>query len=157
MKRVIAAAIGTALALTGLAGTAGAQTPAQAQASCSGLGCDNKDPQATGCATSAGAVKGSGFNPYNGYLEMRFGNCQTNWARFTVSEAGRYAIWVERQASSGIPATEGNHFEFDGSSAGGPYWSDQLYAPNQPYTQARVCISRHYYPWWDNKTCSPWL
>ncbi|MGW4528734.1 hypothetical protein [Amycolatopsis sp. NPDC004378] len=63
---------------------------------------------------------------------------------------------MERQASSGIPATEGNHFEFDGTSSGGPYWSDQLYAPNQPLTRARVCVTRYYYPWWDTKQCSPW-
>jgi hypothetical protein len=154
-KIVLATTILAALAGTTVT-TAQAAT-LQPNATCSGTGCDNKDPHMTGCDVYAGPVQGSGFRPYNGYLEMRYGNCATNWARFTVSENGYYAIWVQRQASSGIPALEGNHYEFSGTPSGGPYWSDQLYAPNQPLTKARVCVSRHYYPWWDNAQCSPWL
>ncbi|MEV1175023.1 hypothetical protein [Nonomuraea sp. NPDC049784] len=153
-------AVATALAVTAIAGPAAVAADAQtatALATCSGTGCDDKDPNDTGCSATASSVPGSGFRPYNGYLEMRFGNCATNWARFTVSENGHYAIWVQRQASSGIPAREGRHYEFDGTTTGGPYWSDQLYAPNVPLTKARVCVTRRAYPWWDNAQCSGWF
>jgi Protein of unknown function (DUF2690) len=146
-----------ALAVVGPGAVAAHAATVQPLATCSGLSCDNHDPIATGCSTSVATVPGSGTQVYNGYLEMRYGNCQTNWARFTVSDSGHYGIWVQRQAASGIPATEGNHYDFDGTAAAGPYWSDQLYAPNSPLTKARVCVTKFNGLWWDVATCTPYL
>ncbi|MCG5219363.1 DUF2690 domain-containing protein [Streptosporangium sp. KLBMP 9127] len=73
-----------ALAMAALFGTAllGAQaTPVNAAAvTCSGYGCDHKDPVDTGC--SAGSTVVDKKSTAKGVFELRWSpNCQTNWVR----------------------------------------------------------------------------
>jgi hypothetical protein len=108
----------------------GLSTPANA-ASCSGYGCDNTDPIATGCSSNATTPLSGGA--FGGALELRWGpGCQTNWTRFTPADSGTYSIWVVRRS----PAAEGTHYTFSG---GGAHYSDQLYAPGD----AGACVSHN--------------
>jgi hypothetical protein len=78
------------------------QAPASVLATCSGTGCNYKDPQATGCATGAG-----NFDDwiYAGYrVEYRYSpTCRAVWARATYvsGNAASFGAYLESKVGSG--------------------------------------------------------
>jgi Protein of unknown function (DUF2690) len=83
-----------ALAAAMLIGTT--EAPALA-ATCSGSGCNGKDPAATGCASTASTVATDTFvstSAYKARVDLRYSSgCRTTWARivFTASSATSWA------------------------------------------------------------------
>lgn len=58
-------------------------------ATCSGTGCNGKDPQSSGCASGATTVATAYFT--GGYVELRWSaTCQTNWARVVSTSGNKY-------------------------------------------------------------------
>ena len=100
------------------------------QATCSGEGCDNVDPEQSGCAIGAYTVTSIATSTTD--IQLRYSPiCGTNWGR-VVSEGSNnnvYLVLVER---------------IDGVSYGtkgltGPIaWSRMVYAPT---VKARACAS----------------
>lgn len=99
--------------------------PAQA-ATCSGYGCDGRDPVATGCASGTVTNTGTTYI-YNSagqplaYLELRYGAaCGTNWGRITrVGSASSIYVYVYRPNPYASTITYGG--------GGSSYYGDQLY------------------------------
>lgn len=101
MSKIATAAVIAALSLTGAASThasaaTATSTPApsavntSSAATCSGVGCDHKDPVDTGCATGSTVVdrKSTG----KGTFELRWSSkCQTNWVQIpNYTGGGQY-------------------------------------------------------------------
>jgi hypothetical protein len=105
--------------------------PAQSAlaATCSGYGCDGRDPIATGCASGTVTNTATTYI-YNGagqalaYLELRYSvGCATNWGRITrVGSASAIYVSAYRPSPYASTATYGG--------AGTPYYGDQLYGLN---------------------------
>jgi hypothetical protein len=99
--------------------------PAQA-ATCSGYGCDGRDPVVTGCASGTVTNTGTTYI-YNGagqalaYLELRYSvGCATNWGRITrVGSASAIYVYVYR------PSPYASTYTYGGG--GSSYYGDQLY------------------------------
>lgn len=99
--------------------------PAQA-ATCSGFGCDGRDPIVTGCASGTVTNTGTTYI-YNSagqplaYLELRYSvGCATNWGRITrVGSASSIYVYVYR------PSPYASTLAYGGTST--PYYGDQLY------------------------------
>lgn len=129
-----------AVALVAITATAAAPASAATSHSvrpavtCSGNGCNQQDPQASGCAagaTTAGSanIQNGPNNRVQGLVELRWSaTCQTNWSRVTVYDNQNLPdFWasVQRQSDGLIEQT---HFTFQPTN-GGQYWSPMVYAP----------------------------
>src|SRR5438477_6662307 len=112
--------------------TAYAHTTAQARASatCSGNGCNNKDPDQTGCAVGAYTVQTGVLA--SAYIQLRYSpTCGTNWARVLSRSNNNdvYLVLVER--ADGLA--------YGSKGLVGPVaWSNMVYAPT---AKARACVS----------------
>src|SRR5215471_9809212 len=83
---VLAIPMGTATVL--------AAQPAAA-ATCSGTGCNDTDPYATGCSYNNYEVHGAADPVYGGTLELWYGpSCGTNWTRYDSPNTIQHYIWV---------------------------------------------------------------
>lgn len=102
---------------------------------CTGTGCDRKDPIETGCAKDARTVASAPirdeiWNRDIGTVELRWSpTCQTNWSRATVNfyseNLANWAVGVVRQRDE-------YHVEHDlvaRLQPGGVNYSDMIYAP----------------------------
>jgi hypothetical protein len=99
---------------------------------CSGYGCDDQDPIATGCSAGSYTVTSApvtlGGTSY-GTVELRWSpTCQTNWSRVTVTAGGSNPSgwWRDADVERQSP------YAYDGFSyngAGSPIYGDMLYAP----------------------------
>lgn len=98
-------------------------------ASCSGYGCDNKDPNATGCADGSQYTVVSGNVALGGVtfatINLRYSpTCGTNWAQITNNRTGEYAVIR-------VCRDEGDlHCSDSYTSNGVSAWSNQMYAYN---------------------------
>jgi hypothetical protein len=139
-RRVIAA-FSTALILG--CGALVASAPAAFAATCSGTGCDAKDPYTTGCAGSGASyyvaettplisvATGVASNSY-GYIQLWWSNtCHTNWTRMVVNVSGAASgyedVVLDNPNSAGVSYYD-NHF----GGAKGAYLTAQIYAPGIP-------------------------
>ncbi|MFS8096276.1 YjfA family protein [Lentzea alba] len=90
-------------------------------ASCSGTGCNGKDPVAAGCSSTSVADTAAMFK--GGTAELRWSaGCKTNWVRVSNYSGGDSALRITVWSSHGnvgfvAPGTPGNH------------WGNMVYAP----------------------------
>ena len=118
LRRAALAAVLT-LAAAGIAAA-----PAQA-ATCSGFGCDRKDPIATGCANNvnntASAWITNGVGQRLALVELRWSlTCSTNWGKITkTSQGNRITITATRPSPFATTATYGG--------TASSFYGDQLY------------------------------
>ncbi len=127
MKGILAAAVGVVATVGSLA----VASPALA-ASCSANSCNGSDPINTGCATTASSPLSQGA--FGGTLELRAGNCDTNWARFNAVNNHTYRIWVTR-LSDGVWAGNGLNQPYVFTGVGSHY-GDQVFSPGP----ASACV-----------------
>jgi hypothetical protein len=128
----------TVLILGAAAGLPALSAGAAQAATCSGYGCDNQDPVATGCDAGAYTVTSAPITYQGityGTVELRWSPaCQTNWARTTVNSSYlglmRYAN-VYRQA----PYAQADwHY----TGPGNPIYGNMLYAPGCAEAEGEV-------------------
>ena len=96
---------------------------AEAAVSCSGHGCDYKDPKATGC--DAGAVTVHSISTRFGRVDLRWsGTCQTNWVRVNTTQS------LRRLEMDIIEGYHGHEADFVLSpDPAGTHWGNMVYAP----------------------------
>jgi hypothetical protein len=102
--------------LSVLAAPSASAAPQAIQASCSGTGCDNKDPAATGC--SSGSTTVDSQTTSKGTFELRWSpTCQTNWVRVANYAGGGPHLFLDVcDVDRGVcalfnaPTTAGTHF-----------------------------------------------
>ena len=129
---IVVALLATTLSLSVQGTAAYAHTTRQAvsQATCSGEGCDNVDPEQSGCAYNAYTVTSVETSTVS--LQLRYSPiCGTNWGRVVSkgSNNDTYLVLVER--------IDGVAYGTKGLS--GPIaWSRMVYSPTQ---KARACVS----------------
>jgi hypothetical protein len=107
-------------------------------ATCSGNGCNGKDPAATGCNANAYLAKRTQFisaatgNKISGaYMDIYYSRtCGTNWVRVTANPFGGIALKVIDVAKTG-----GFHEDESDWGAGSSY-SMMVYAPGSTPVQA---------------------
>jgi hypothetical protein len=117
-NRMAAAIIGLALACSTIA----VANPALA-VTCSGRGCDNRDPAQTGC--SSGSTVADAVNTRQGRMELRWSPaCRTNWVRITgfTGDTQRIDINVW-QRSTGITV------RYLADPSPGTHWGNMVYSP----------------------------
>jgi len=118
------------LSVQGTAAYAHATRQAFYQATCSGEGCDNVDPQQSGCAVGAYTV--TTVATPSADIQLRYSSiCGTNWGRVVSKEntTNVYLVLVAR--------IDGVAYGTKGLT--GPIaWSRMVYAPQ---TKARACVS----------------
>jgi hypothetical protein len=107
------------------AGVAVAANPSAASAAtCSGHGCDNKDPNATGCASGANSLGSRNVVDTGiiiGVVEARYSPaCGTRWVRTTSFFGVKYLQAVMSPVAGGTVAADGYY-----SSV----WTNMLYVP----------------------------
>ncbi len=114
-------------------------------ATCSGYGCDGKDPAATGCSSGAETVKSKYIEVYVaskeseervGRLDLRYSpSCRTNWARVTFLQEGETFIetFIEREGESSSRQYYGEK--------GSEVYGNMVYAP----TPIKACASGSVY------------
>lgn len=91
-------------------------------ASCSGTGCNGKDPVAAGCSGST-TVADTAPMFTGGKAELRWSpSCRTNWVRISNYSGGDSALRITVWSSQGnvgfiAPGTPGNH------------WGNMVFAP----------------------------
>jgi hypothetical protein len=127
LRRII---ITITVLLLGSAGiTAGTGRPAWA-VTCSGYGCDNVDPIASGCSADAYTVTSGRVydfnhgNQYLGIVELRYSpKCGTNWTRVTSAIGVTYlqAIVQRFYVNPIYYNDQGNYTSV---------WSNMVYAPS---------------------------
>ncbi len=129
---ILIALLATTVSLGMQGSTAYAHTTRQAvhDASCSGDGCDNVDPEQSGCADGAYTVTSVDTPTAN--IQLRYSSiCGTNWGR-VVSNGNNnniYLVLVER--------IDGVAYGTKGLT--GPIaWSRMVYSPT---LKARACVS----------------
>lgn len=124
-RRLAALAVALVGAATGLVGPA---APAQA-ATCSGYGCDYKDPADTGCSSGAVDANSIWINDDSGQhlalLKLRWSpTCKTNWGSIAKSTGSGFSVGV-----SVVRPSDGARTAWSGGN-GSQYYSDQLYGDN---------------------------
>jgi hypothetical protein len=98
-------------------------------ASCSRYGCDNKDPNTSGCADGSQYTVVAGNVVLNGVtfatINLRYSpTCGTNWAQISNNRTGDYAVLR-------VCRDEGDlHCSDSYASSGVSAWSNQMYAYN---------------------------
>jgi hypothetical protein len=111
----------------GPAKAAPAAGPIVPLATCSGAGCDNRDPDATGC--SAGSRNASGpdavVNTPWGIVELRFSpTCQTNWVRVRNYPGGTAGV---RMIVRDVPRNKA--VLFNASTTPGTHFGNMVFSP----------------------------
>lgn len=107
--------------ITAVAGMILVSPPAQA-ATCSGTGCNGKDPEATGCSAGATVADSVALYP-SGRAQLRWSpSCGTNWVRILDFPGGSSSIRITVSSEYGsvpflAPGTPGSH------------WGNMVYAP----------------------------
>ena len=112
-----------------------------AAATCSGTGCNNTDPYATGCGSGDYVVHSAADRVYGGTLQLWYGpNCGTNWTRYDSPNTIQHYIWVVQQIyyNHNYYYTSSDEFGF---KYAGWTWSDQIYSPAFP---ADACEQEYY-------------
>ncbi len=129
---ILVALLATTLSLSVQGTAAYAHTTRQAsyQVTCSGDGCDNLDPEQTGCANGAYTVT-SVATPEE-VIQMRYSpQCGTNWSRVESKGNNNDVYLVLIQRIDGVAyGTKG--------LTGPVAWSRMVYAPT---VKARACAS----------------
>jgi len=96
------------------------------QVTCSGNGCNGKDPEATGCAADAYTVQTAVLS--SSFVELRFSpTCGTNWGR-VLSRIGFVNLFVRVDRIDGL--------SYSRMSAGTLLFSQMVFAPT---VKARAC------------------
>ena len=139
--RHVAAALCTALILG--CGTLAASVPAAFAATCSGTGCDGKNPYSYGCAGPGAsyyvaettplidASTGVASNSY-GYIQLWWSNtCSTNWTRMVVNVSGA-TLGLEDVVLKNANSAGQTHYQSKFSGAEGTYLTSQIYAAGIP-------------------------
>jgi hypothetical protein len=123
-----------------VAGSASAQTsqsgPSKPLASCSGSGCDNHDPVASGCDNDAVTIASqtTGF----GTLQLRWSTlCRTNWVRITDYPAYRTPI-LKLEAGDNNRAVS---VSFNASRTAGTHYGNMVYSPANDCADGLVFFS----------------
>jgi len=97
-----------------------------AQVTCSGNGCNGKDPEATGCAVGAHTVQTATLS--NIFVQLRYSpRCGTNWGQ-VLSRIGSGRILVQIQRINGL--------SYSRTAVGTLLVSQMVYAPT---VKARAC------------------
>ncbi|MEU1668207.1 DUF2690 domain-containing protein [Streptomyces sparsogenes] len=133
MKAALVAAAAVIVSMVPLSGTSYA-------ASCSGAGCDNKGPKATGCREDATTVKKADDNFHR--VELRWSTtCMAGWVRGSHVTSGsdwwpKYAHIEKRAApSTSSPVLKDLYVKIPDNS--GSDWSNMLGGNNYYY---RACL-----------------
>jgi hypothetical protein len=101
--------------------------PVEAAATCSGTGCDNKDPEVTGCA--AGAITAASVSSPKGRVELRYSpTCGTKWVRIPNYAGGssrpdgklQIRVWDRPRDV---------YVNFWASAGAGSHWGNMVYSP----------------------------
>jgi hypothetical protein len=101
----------------------------QQQVTCSGDGCDGKDPAVTGCAADAYPVQTATLS--TAYVQLRYSpRCGTNWGR-VLSRIGLAHLYVRVDRDDRLSY-------FSSISSGTLLYSPMVYAPHR---KARACGS----------------
>ncbi len=137
-KRLFAVALATSVSALGVVASA---APASASVTCSGSGCNDTDPYATGCASSAYVPSGARVTLYKGstsvaagYAELWYSTtCHTNWTEVVIYDDGLNDIYSEYGA---VLLADGRSLSYTNDGYGTPLWTNQEYAPT---TLARAC------------------
>jgi len=115
-----------------LPGIASAQVHMRAvsNVTCSGNGCNNCDPQTTGCAASAYTVQTADLSTI--LLQLRFSRvCKTNWGRVITKSNHNQVFLVLVDRIDGLA--------YSTKGLVGPFaWSRMVFAP---VVRARACVS----------------
>lgn len=98
-------------------------------ASCSGYGCDNKDPNTSGCADGSQYTVVAGNVVLGGVtfatINLRYSpTCGTNWAQISNNRTGDYAVLRVCRDQGDL------HCSASFTSSGVSAWSNQMYAYN---------------------------
>jgi hypothetical protein len=125
-KFAIVAMVLTAL-LSGLVTQTASADPVSVAATCSGTGCDNRDPAQTGCDDSAITVDTDATS--KGTFLLRYSTvCRTNWVHI-----GSYAGGSSRPDGKLELRVEdhdrGVGFSYFASSTAGTHWGNMVYSP----------------------------
>ncbi len=105
-----------------------AAQPRRANVTCSGNGCNGKNPATTGCDVGAKTIQTAVFT--NSYVELRYSpTCGTNWAR-TLSRVGPVNLVARTQRR-----IDGLTYTFSSRNSTSTF-SAMVYAPTTP---ARAC------------------
>jgi len=127
MLALLAAGFASVLLIAPAQAAAAPAAPPVAAATCSGTGCDNKDPVNTGCASSGSSVASK--DTAKGRFHLYYSSvCKTNWIR-----VGNYA------GGSGRPdnklqltvwdAPRNKYVDFFASSSAGVHYGNMVYSP----------------------------
>ncbi|MGW4209448.1 DUF2690 domain-containing protein [Lentzea sp. NPDC004789] len=101
--------------------------PVEVAVTCSGSGCDDKDPEATGCAS--GAVTAAAVTSSKGRIELRYSStCGTKWVRIPSYAGGstrpdgklQIRVW-DRPRNV--------YVNFWASAGTGSHWGNMVYSP----------------------------
>ncbi|MGW4206390.1 DUF2690 domain-containing protein [Lentzea sp. NPDC004789] len=96
--------------------------PDASAASCSGRGCNDKDPVATGCSSGSTVADSKPMYP-SGRAELRWSpTCRTNWVRITDYPGGDSALRITVWAGN-------DHVGFVAPGTPGTHWGNMVYAP----------------------------
>jgi hypothetical protein len=135
MRRALFTALITGILLVP-AGAAQAAPSPGVMASCSGHGCDHRDPAAAGCASGT-TVADSAQTAY-GRVEMRWSAaCKTNWLRVPNLPGGVSGLVFD------ITERATGHYDVYRASTGpGAHWGNMIYAPRCAYGTVVIMGSR---------------
>lgn len=159
-RPLAAAAVIAGAALLVSSAPAGAATVAAPQAAavtCSGNGCNNTDPFATGCGNS-GAYEVAGVPIYKGstsvvagYAQLWYSStCGTNWTEVVVNNDGLNDIFYEYGQ---LNIADGRSLSYGYNGYGTPLWTNQEYAPT---VTAQACGQILADSFTTAKTCTGW-
>ncbi|SES28165.1 DUF2690 domain-containing protein [Lentzea albida] len=96
-------------------------------ATCSGTGCDNRDPEVTGCASGATTVGSS--STAKGLFELRYSSaCGTKWVRFSAYQGGSTRPGKDLQLTV-WDRPRNKYVDFFASPAAGAHWGNMVYSP----------------------------
>lgn len=105
--------------------------------SCSGSGCDGRDPEVTGCAASAVTV--DSVTTSFGTFDLRFSRtCQTNWVRTNNFSGGASELGMDVE-----DIQRGIYILFDSSSPGaaGTHFGNMVFSPAQDCAEGHVFVN----------------
>ncbi|MFC9692056.1 hypothetical protein ACFTSF_26125 [Kribbella sp. NPDC056951] len=137
MKKVPRLLVGLAILMAGLSPLS---ADAKTTATCSGTGCNNKDPYATGCNVGASPIHDF-YPPGGGRFRMFYsGTCGTNWIQW---DGAAVCTWKRVQS----PYGSWTQWEKDHATWS---YSMQIYAPGNSWVQVEWAVGSLAY---GNGTC----
>lgn len=133
-KKLLASAAATAglsIALLGgvttVASAAPAEAPISAAATCSGTGCDGKDPYDSGCGSSR-VNAGERSTSKGRFILYYSSGCRTNWIE-TPNYAGGSTRPDGKLQLSAWDGGRGKQVDFWASSSAGRHFGNMVYSP----------------------------